>query len=276
MELIGFSIAGLETCIEVPALRLLLDLGRCSGSAVNQPIALLSHGHLDHMGAIAQHAARRSLLHLGESIYLVPSAVAPDVEALFNAAGKLDGKSIPRKIVPLAPGDEYPLSKTRVVRPFETFHRVPSQGYTVWERRHRLLPEFRALPGPEIGALRRRGVVIDQNFEVPLLSFTGDTRVEVLERHEQVRNSETLVIEASFLDERVSVSEARAMGHIHLDELVERADLLSNPSLVLTHFSARYGYDELRDVLMRNIPDTIAGRVQVLREGPARALHSAG
>ena len=31
-----------------------------------------------------------------------------------------------------------------LVRPFETFHRVPSQGYTVWETRRRLLPPTRA------------------------------------------------------------------------------------------------------------------------------------
>ena len=79
-ELGGRSVAGLETCIEVPALKLLLDLGYCSRSAVSNPYVLLSHGHLDHMGAIAQHAARRSLLGMSEGVYFVPPAIAPQVE----------------------------------------------------------------------------------------------------------------------------------------------------------------------------------------------------
>ena len=65
MKLEGLSIAGVETCIEVPELRLVLDMGRCTRTAVNQPTVLLSHGHLDHMGAIAQHAARRAMMKMG-------------------------------------------------------------------------------------------------------------------------------------------------------------------------------------------------------------------
>src|SRR4051794_17078013 len=109
MKLEGFSVAGVETCIEVPSLRLLLDLGRCSRTAVNQPLVLLSHGHLDHMGAIAQHAARRAMMKMGESVYLVPRSVAGQVEAFFDAAGALDGHPIPRRVVPLSPGEEFPI-----------------------------------------------------------------------------------------------------------------------------------------------------------------------
>jgi len=87
VELVGRSIAGLETCIEVPTLKLLLDLGSCSRTAVNQPLVLLSHGHLDHMGAIAQHAARRSLLGMKPGTYVVPAPIVEQVERLFSGPG---------------------------------------------------------------------------------------------------------------------------------------------------------------------------------------------
>jgi len=45
ISLLGFSTAGIETAIEVPSLGLVLDLGRCSRTAVNQPLVLVSHGH---------------------------------------------------------------------------------------------------------------------------------------------------------------------------------------------------------------------------------------
>lgn len=263
-ELSGVSVAGLETCIEVPQLKLLLDLGSCSRTAVNQPVVLLSHGHLDHIGAIAQHAARRSLLGMSPGTYVVPARVAPQVESLFNAAGQLDGQVIPRRVVALEPGQEHALGKGRAVRAFETYHRVPSQGYTVWETRSRLLPEFRELPGPKLGELRRSGVRLDERYQAAILSFTGDTRVEVLERCTELAHSECLVIESSFLDELVPTAEAREMGHIHLDELLARAELLSQPDIVLSHFSARYTVEDVARILKRKLPDSLRERVRVL------------
>lgn len=264
VDLSGTSVAGLETCIEVPALKLLLDLGCCSRTAVNQRLALLSHGHLDHIGAIAQHAARRSLLGMSEGTYVVPHSIAPQVEALLNAAGALDGQVIPRRVIALEPGQEEPLGKGRFLRAFETFHRVPSQGYTVWETRSRLKPEFRDLPGAELGALRRQGVAIEEAQRVPLLSFTGDTRVEVLERTPELQQTECLVIEASFLDELVPRLQAREMGHIHLDELIERAELLPQQDVVLSHFSGRYSAADVRSIIERRLPDALRDSVRIL------------
>lgn len=271
MQVSGFSVAGIETCIEVPSLKLLFDLGRCPPSAVGLPLAILSHGHLDHMGAIAQHAARRSMMKLGESVYVVPRAVAPQVEAFFNAAGALDGQQIPRRVVALEPGDTFAIGKHRTLRPFETFHRVPSQGYTIWERRHRLRAEFRGLPGERLGELRRNGVQIEEQHEVPLLSFTGDTRVEVLERTPELQLTECLVIETTFLDARVSVAEAREMGHIHLAELSSRGALLPQGKTVLSHFSARYRGEEVAQLLAAGLPDDIRERVTTLSAAPLTA-----
>lgn len=267
MKLEGLSIAGVETCIEVPELRLVLDMGRCTRTAVNQPTVLLSHCHLDHMGAIAQHAARRSMMKMGESTYLVPASVAPDVEAFFNAAGRIDGQVIPRRVVPLEPGQDYALGKQRWVRPFQTYHRVASQGYTVWERRHHLRAEFRGLPGERLGELRREGVSIDHVDEVALLSFTGDTRSEVLERTPELQRTETLIIESTFLDGLVDVEGARSTGHIHLDELLERAALLPKTDVVLSHFSARYRDEDVRRIVARRLPDELREAVRLFGVG---------
>jgi ribonuclease Z len=266
VDLSGVSVAGVETCIEVPGLRLVLDLGACPRTAVSQPTVLVSHGHLDHIGAIANHAARRALLGMSDGVYVVPRAIAAQVEAMFNAAGALDGQAIPRRVVPLAPGEEHALGKGRVVRAFETFHRVPSQGYTVWEKRGRLRPEFQGLPGTRLGELRRQGVELDEAHEVARLSFTGDTRVEVLERTPELSRTECLVIEASFLNDLVPKAEAREMGHIHLDELLERADLLPRTDVVFSHFSARYRPQDVTEILAQRLPDRLR---EIVRPLPA-------
>ena len=264
LSLLGFSTAGIETAIEVHSLGLVLDLGRCSRTAVNQPLVLVSHGHLDHVGAVVQHAARRAMMKMGESVYVVPASIAADVERMFAAAEALDGGRIPRRVVPLGPGEELDLGKRRRVRAFETFHRVASQGYTVWERRHRLRPEFHNLDGARLGELRRAGREIDEPHDVPVLCFSGDTRVEVLERTPELQQAETLLLEATFLDDRVSVEDAREMGHIHLDELIARAELLAARDVVLHHFSARYSAAEVSQICQRRIPDGVKARVRIL------------
>lgn len=263
LELSGSSVAGVETAIEVPSLGLVLDMGRCSRSAVNQPLVLVSHGHLDHAGAITQHAARRAMMKMSPGIYLVPRPIHEDVERLFNAAGTLDGNPIARRVQPLAPGENFAISERLHVRPFATFHRVPSQGYGVWERRHRLRAEFHGLPGAELAKLRAQGATLDETYETLLLAFTGDTRSEVLQVPELSR-AETLVIETSFLDQRVSVADARVMGHIHLDELVEQHALLPQRDVVFSHFSARYAPHEIEPLLTRRLPETLRPRVRVL------------
>lgn len=267
MKLDGLSVAGVETCIEVPSLRLVLDMGRCTRSAVHHPLVLLSHGHLDHMGAVPQHAARRAMMHMGESTYIAPAAVARDLEELFNAAGRLDGQVIPRRIVPLAPGEEFQIAKQRWIRPFQTYHRVPSQGYTVWERRHRLRAEFHGLPGARLGELRKSGVTIEETTDIALLSFTGDTRVEVLERTPELQHTETLVMETTFIDERIDVEGARSTGHIHLDEVLQRAELLPRTEVVMSHFSARYTDEEVRRIVAARLPDELRGIVRLFGVG---------
>jgi ribonuclease Z len=167
-------------------------------------------------------------------------------------------------VVPLGCGEELDLGKRRRLRAFETFHRVPSQGYTVWERRHRLRPEFRNLDGARLGELRRAGQEIDEPHDVPILCFSGDTRVEVLERNPELLEAETLLLETTFLDERVSVEGAREMGHIHLDEVIARAELLSARDIVLHHFSARYTPAEVSQICQQRLPDAVKARVRLL------------
>ena len=210
-----------------------------------------------------------------EGIYFVPEAIALQVEQLFNAAGALDGQVIPRRVVPLAPGREHSLGKGRVLRPFATFHRVPSQGYTIWETRSRLRSELTGRPPTELAELRRQGVAISESYEVPVLSFTGDTRVEVLERSPELQQTQCLVIETSFLDDRVPVARAREMGHIHLDELISRAALLPRTDVVLSHFSSRYTSQEVSQLLKEKLPPELAEVVRTLPElSPQRALRA--
>lgn len=45
----GVSIGGHETCIIVPELKSVFDIGRCPSRAVHQNFLFITHAHLDHI-----------------------------------------------------------------------------------------------------------------------------------------------------------------------------------------------------------------------------------
>ena len=121
----------------------------------------------------------------------------------------------------------------------------------------------------EIRAARARGIDVTQPVETCEVAFTGDTLIEAIEREAPLRTARLLLMEVTFLDERVSVEAARDKGHIHLDEVIERADLFENEQIVFTHLSARYRPAEAKRILQQRLPEGLRERVTLL---PARRM----
>lgn len=263
----GISIGGLETCIEVPQYGLAFDIGRCPSTAPARKTVLFTHAHIDHMGGVVAHAGTRALLGMEAPTYLVPRENVQAFDELFAAWRALDGSDLPHRRVAIGPGEEYPLSRELVVTPFRSPHRAPCQGYVLASVRHKLLEELRGLPSEEIVRTRRAGRAVSREVRVPELAFTGDTNLSgVLDCPDALR-ARRLVMEVTFLDDRVSVASAREMGHIHLDEVLEHAEAFENEALLFTHFSARYRADEIVAILNARLPASLRGRVQPLLSG---------
>lgn len=267
----GLSIGGVETCIDFPELKLCFDVGRCPDEAVLRPTVLFTHAHMDHMGGVAWHASTRELRGMPPPTYVVPRENVAAFGELFAAWRKLDGAEARHTVMPLGPGEELALPNRLVARPFRSPHRVPCQGYGLWRRVRKLKREHLSRTPSELRELgHSAGAAMYDWLEVPEIAFTGDTLIEVVEREEVVRKARLLVIEVTFLDERVSVEQCRSKGHVHLDEVVERADLFENEALLFTHFSARYRPDEIVAALDRRLPPRLRERVTaLLPRGPA-------
>lgn len=257
----AISIGGLETCIQVPKWKLAFDIGRCPRKAVFRETVLFTHAHMDHIGGVAFHAATRGLMHLSPPTYVVGPENLEALEGFLAAARRLDRTDLACNIVPVAPGGEHVLSQNLVAKPFRAVHVVPTQGYGVWERRKKLRADLKDLPGELIRDRRKAGEVVTENVDIPLLVFTGDTRIEVVEREEVVRKAKVLVMECTFIDDRVSVAKARESGHVHLYELAERAELFENEAILLTHFSARFKAAEIEAALDKHLPPGLRERV---------------
>ena len=264
LELRALSVGGLETCIWLPGRRVAFDIGRCPLEVVDCRTVLFTHAHMDHLGGIAYHTATRSLRKQAPPVYVVPHHCTEDLARLFDAWRALDRSDMPHELVPLGPGEEHVLASGLRARPFRSPHSAPCQGYGLWSRKEKLKPEFHGLDGPELARMRRAGIVLGDTLETPEFAFTGDTLIEVVEQQEVVRRARVLVLECTFVDQRVSVAEARAKGHVHLFELAERADLFQNEAILLTHFSARYRAHEIRAALDKHLPPGLRARVTPL------------
>jgi ribonuclease Z len=257
----GLSVGGLETCLELPAYRLAFDLGSMRASTARLSTVLFTHAHIDHLGAVATHAARRGLLHLEPPTYVVPPEIAPGLGELLAAWRRLDRAELACRVLPLGPGETHTLRRDLVVRPFRTVHRVVSQGYTLVSRTRRLRAEYRGLPGAELARLRSQGTRLEDEHETVELAVSGDTRIEGLLAHPDVLRARRLALEVTFLDERVSLEQARWQGHLHLDEVLAHADAFECDALVFTHFSPRYSAADVRAILAARLPDGLRERV---------------
>jgi len=262
----GLSIGGIETCIDLPDLKLCFDVGRAQEESVARELVLFTHGHMDHMGGIAYHAAMRHLKSMRPPTYVVPRECEAGVRALFDAWAALDHER-PHELVPLGIGEDWSPRPGWIARPFRSPHVAPTQGYGLWRVKEKLLPQLRGLSSEEVGRRRLAGEQVTRATETPEIAFCGDTRIEVVERQEVVRTARVLILEATFLDERVPVELARSKGHVHLDEIIERADLFENEAIVLTHFSSRYRAGEITALLDAKLPPRLRERVTPLLAG---------
>lgn len=258
------SIAGIETCIQLPAYKIAFDIGRCPRSAVKHPRIALTHAHMDHLSGVFYHAAQRKLRGVSAPTYFALPELIEPIEAIFDAYAGLHGYRQPCQLVPFAPGQRHRLSGKAELVSFATDHTLPSQGYAIRADVKKLKPEFVGLPGPEIGRLHKAGTPLYDRRNLPVFCFTGDTRIEVVEREPLVRNARVLAIEATYLDDETPVEKARERGHIHLDEIIERAELFANEHILLVHPSAKYHAEQIERILDEKLPDILRDRVTPL------------
>ena len=265
----GIAIAGFYSFVMVENLGVCFDLGIGSRTTAKYATVLISHGHHDHCGGLYRHNHHRKVTkmqikNLPQATYVIPKVCLRGIRQMYLGFQNLDAgkeeihlKKLHPNYVVLEPGEDHWITKDMFTRPFQTKHRVPSQGYTVFQRRNKLKLEFQDRKH-EIKDLKLAGVQITHEVDVPLVSYSGDTVIEGIFCHPDVMRSELLIMECTILDDSLSVQETRNRGHVHLDELLKHADkFVGIPDILLCHFSARYKPNEIKEKIENRIKGTI-------------------
>jgi ribonuclease Z len=258
----GISVGGVYTSLAIPELGVVFDAGASPRSAGGIDTILLSHGHADHVGALPALLGIRALHGKTKPPRVVmPIEIVDDLGAALAALTKLQRWPLAIEAIGMRPGDDIALRGDLHVRAVRTFHPVPSLAYLLVRRVSKLRPELHGLAGPEIAARRRAGEDISEIEERLELAYATDTLISVLDHSPELLEARVLIMECTFLDERKSLEAARAGCHIHLDEVIERADRFHNEHIVLMHFSQLYRPDEVVAILDARVPPTLRRRI---------------
>jgi len=258
----GVSVGGVYTSLSIPELGVLFDAGIAPRSHGAIDTILLSHGHADHAGALPALLGIRSLHGKTKPPRVVmPAEIVADLEVALGAMAKLQRWPLAIEPIPMVHGDEYALRGDLLVRAVRTFHPVPSLAYLLVRRVAKLKPELHGLAGPEIAARKQRGEVITDVEDRVELAYATDTLISVFDHSPELYDARVLIMECTFLDERKSRDAARAGCHIHLDEVIERADRFKNEHIVFMHLSQLYRPDEVAGILDKKLPAALRARV---------------
>jgi ribonuclease Z len=258
----GVSVGGVYTSLAVPELGVVFDAGISPRSAGGTDTILLSHGHADHVGALPAMLGIRAL-H-GKSRpprVFMPAEIVDDLQTALAALSKLQRFPLEIEAIGMNPGDDVELRGDLRVRAVRTFHPVPSLAYIITRRVTKLRAEFRGLPGAEIAARRAAGEPMTEHEDRLELAYATDTLVSVLDHAPELLTARVLVMECTFLDSRKTLEAARAGCHVHLDEVIERADRFANDHVVLMHVSQLYRPDEVARILDARVPPALRSRI---------------
>ncbi len=260
----GISLGGIYTSLHVKEFDVLLDCGMPFRSFSGARALFLSHGHADHAGALNALLGVRMLCCGNRKLKVfLPAQIVDDVRDVLRVIDRLQRYPAQVELIGMMPGDEVALHGDVCVRAFKTFHPVPSLGFLFLRRIKKLRPEFVDLPGHEIGQRRKAGEDLFNTVERLELAYATDTLPRVLEASPELYRVQTLILECTFLDGRKSPELAHKSCHIHLDDLLDRAEQFENESLVLMHFSQIYRPSEVHEILADRCPERIRERLVV-------------
>lgn len=259
----GYSRAAVQSYWRIPELKIGFDLGAQPWDFMGTPTWLLSHTHLDHVAALPVYVARRRMMKMEPPTIYLPEEAVEDVRRLLLVMQRLDRGRMLCNLVGVAPGQEFELSREHVFTAFRTAHTIPSLGYVVWDRRHKLKEEYLGLPGDKIRDLRLGGTAVTREVRTPLVCYTGDTSPAGLDNCPAAFEAKVLIAEMSFIRPNHRREKIHKFGHMHLDDFLERADRFKNELIICAHFSTRYHPSEVKRYLEAKLPPGLKERIKV-------------
>lgn len=264
-HIVGYSVAGEETVVQVPEMNVCFDIGRCPYFALTSDIVCITHSHMDHLAGIGYYLSQRHFQGMKPGTVIVPREIERPVDALLRTWRDVERQGTPYEIIPMMAGQLHEVRRDFGIRAFATHHGGPSLGYAIISIREKLKQEFMGIPGPELAAMRKKGIEIQYRLEVPQVAFLGDTGPGPVFDQPDVQNAQVLITEVTFFEPAHRLK-AKAGKHLHVDHFVEILPKLRNEQIVLTHVSRRTSVRKARRLLLKKIGGEQMQRIHFLMD----------
>ncbi|GIL18652.1 MAG: MBL fold metallo-hydrolase [Oligoflexia bacterium] len=257
----GLSLSGIRTAIAIPELSLCFDVAQGHPFVLRQRKFFISHGHLDHAAGIPFIISQKKMHNEPPpQFYMPPSLIAP-LTKIVETWAQIEQHNYSPQFHPVDEKSRIFLNPQYDIQPFRTCHRIESYGYCLIEKKKKLKKEFQNLSQKDLQILSQTHTDLNEVIETPLISFSGDTTIDFLDKQPWAKKSKTLLIECTYLDQRKTVAHAREWGHIHFDELLPRLSELECEKIILIHLSSRYSDKEAQKILSERLPGSEKDRV---------------
>jgi ribonuclease Z len=264
-HVIGYSVAGEESVVQVPELDVSFDIGRAPYFALTSNIVAITHGHMDHLAGVAYYLSQRHFQGMKPGTVLLPAGLVRACDNMLRGWRDVERQGTPYKLVGLEPGQSHEVRRDFLIRAIETHHGGDSLGYSLVSVREKLKAEYMGRPGPELAEMRRSGVEIQYRVEVPLVTYLGDTTAGRVFEHPDVVNAEILITECTFFDPGHK-QRAKIGKHLHVDQFAQIVPGLKNQHIIVTHVSRRTSIRRAWGILRRLVGDEQMRRIHFLMD----------
>lgn len=263
----GRSRAGNETWMRVPQLGIALDAGRGPDPLIGASRIFISHVHPDHFAGVPFLASQRALQNLPPASVWLPAESRDTAADLMRIHERLEECAYPLELIGAAPGDRFRVRRNLEARAHRAPHRIPAVAWEFLERRTRLRPQFRHLPGEVLAEVRTSGTQITEEHFVSLLFYSGDADAGIFETAPAIFDAKVVIVESTYVMDE-DRERAGRWGHLHADEIFERASLFSAEWIVLMHFTLRHRMQEIHSGIAKRCPAALRERIRLALPAP--------
>jgi ribonuclease Z len=261
----GVSVAGEQTCVQIPELDVAFDIGTCPRIALSSPWIAVSHGHMDHIAGLPYYFSQRIFQQMGVGKCVCHAAMARSIGAMMRSWVEIENQRTEHEIIGLEPGQQIEVKNNIYLKAVEVSHTVPSLGYSLIERRSKLREEFRDQPQTRLRELKASGVEITRVMEIPLVSYTGDTELSPSLFSDEFSRSQIVITECTFLEDDHR-SRAKVGKHLHIEDLASLMKVWQAPAVILVHMSRRSDIAESRACINRVLGPELSQRIHILMD----------